>query len=251
MLINKWNLSFSLSLSVSWTTTHIADEVEEGGRHGLHLETHTHIRPSISNSCLKWQKTETGKQKKRRIINAHYRHPQPDHSAFSSPFSLSLCSHSSITFSRLCNHTHTIIIICSRYARRALASCSLFKFFLPFSLLFLSSDHSKKDGREREKGGEEEEKKSVCKLLKSFMNERIEAKKGKTRCSRIHIHNDRFSFFFSLSLILVHCSYLFLLLLFYLPWHSRISVLQNLRSLCVSLSLSLSISLSIPIIAID
>jgi hypothetical protein len=114
---------------------------------------------------------------KKRIINAHYRYYNLI--IRRSCFSLSPCSHSSITFSRLCNHTHTIIIICSRYTQCALVPCSLFKFFLPsFSMLLLSSDHSKK--KERERG---REKKSVCKLLKSFMNERIEAKKGKTRCS--------------------------------------------------------------------
>ena len=99
----------------------------------------------------------------------------------------SLCSHSSITFSRLCNHTHNHNNMFSRYARRAPAPCSLFKIFLPFPLLLLSSDHSKKEG-ERERAKRREEKKSVCKLLKSFMNERIEAKKGKTRCSRAHTH---------------------------------------------------------------
>jgi hypothetical protein len=36
LLINKWNLS------VSWTTTHIHYEFEEG--HGLHLETHIHTQ---------------------------------------------------------------------------------------------------------------------------------------------------------------------------------------------------------------
>jgi len=45
-------------------------------------------------------------------------------------------------------------------------------------MLLLSSDHSKKRERERERE-RAEEKKSVCKLLKSFMNERIGAKKGK------------------------------------------------------------------------
>jgi len=114
---------------------------------------------------------------------------------FSLPLSLSPSVLTRQSLSLACAITHTIIIICSRYARRALASCSLFKFFLPFSLLLLSSDHSKKGERERERA-EEEEKKSVCKLLKSFMNERIGAKKGKTRCSHTHIHTRRFLFFF-------------------------------------------------------
>jgi hypothetical protein len=57
LLINKWNLS------VSWTTTHIHYEFEEW--HGLHLETHTHTIPSISNSYLKWQK-ELKKERRRR-----------------------------------------------------------------------------------------------------------------------------------------------------------------------------------------
>ncbi len=124
--------------------------------------------------------------------------------------SLSPCSHSSITFSRLCNHTHTIIIICSRYAQCALVPCSLFKFFLPsFSMLLLSSDHSKK--KERERG---REKKSVCKLLKSFMNERIEAKKGKTRCSHTLV------VFFSLVLFIAS-------IYFYLYWLSWVLLLQK------------------------
>lgn len=117
----------------------------------------------------KTKKKERRKKKKKRIINAHYRHPQPDHSTSSFfSLSLSLCSHSSITFSRLCNHTHTIIIICSRYARRALASCSLFKFFLPFSLLLLSSDHSKKGERERNR--EREQKKKKRNLCANYSN---------------------------------------------------------------------------------
>ncbi len=66
-------------------------------------------------------------------------------------FSLSLPLFSLVNhfLSLVQSHTHTIII-CSRYARRALAPCSLFEFFLPFSLLLLSSDHSKKGERERE-----------------------------------------------------------------------------------------------------
>jgi hypothetical protein len=82
-------------------------------------------------------------------------------------FSLSL-SPSVLTrqsLSLACAITHTIIIICSRYARRALASCSLFKFFLPFSLLLLSSDHSKKVERERAREKEREtrrRRKEIC-----------------------------------------------------------------------------------------
>lgn len=89
---------------------------------------------------------------------------RPQFSLFPSLSSFSLCSHSSITFSRLCNHTHTIIIICSRYARRALASCSLFKIFLPFSQLLLSSDHSKRGQgeRERERDQRRKRRKEIC-----------------------------------------------------------------------------------------
>jgi hypothetical protein len=163
--------------------------------------TYTHNTINFKFLFEMTKRTKKRKKKKKRIINAHYRHPQPDHSA-SSFFSLSLPLFSLVNhfLSLVQSHTHTIII-CSRYARRALAPCSLFKFFLPFSLLLLSSDHSKKGERERER---EEEKKSVCKLLKSFMNERIGAKKGKTRCSHIHTHTQSsFSLLFSLLFLFV------------------------------------------------
>jgi hypothetical protein len=114
-----------------------------------HIRTQDHqFQILVWNDKKKLKKNEE-KKKKKRIINAHYRHPQPDHSA-SSFFSLSPSVLTRQSLSLACAITHTIIIICSRYARRALAPCSLFKIFLPFSLLLLSSDHSKKGERERE-----------------------------------------------------------------------------------------------------
>ena len=112
---------------------------------------------------------------------------------------------------------------------RALASCSLFKFFLPFSQLLLSSDHSKK-GEKREGEREREEKKSVCKLLKSFMNERIGAKKGKTRCS----HTRRFPFFFflllSLSLSLLSLLFLFVAAIYFFYRFLLVLIVSNFGS---------------------
>jgi len=112
--------------------------------------------------------------------------------------SLSLCSHSSITFSRLCNHTHSHNH--NMFSLRTTRACALF-FVQIFPSLFsaIAVFWSFKERRERERV--EEEKKSVCKLLKSFMNERIGAKKGKTRCS--HIHSRHFPFFFSLLFLFV------------------------------------------------
>jgi hypothetical protein len=122
------------------------------------------------------------------------------------------------------------------FSLRTTRACALF-FVQIFPSLFsaIAVFWSFKERRERERV--EEEKKSVCKLLKSFMNERIGAKKGKTRCS--HIHSRHFPFFF--------LSYSCSLLLF-------ISVIasacldslefwfyQNLLSASLSLSSSLSI----------
>ena len=178
------------------------------------------------------KKNEEEKKKKKRIINAHYRHSQPDHptfSVFSLSLPFSLCSHSSITFFRLCNHTHTIIIICSRYARRArlrLVLCSNFSFpFLNYCCLLITQ---RKERKERER--EREEKKSVCKLLKSFMNERIGAKKGKTRCS----HTRRFPFFFflllSLSLSLLSLLFLFVAAIYFFYRFLLVLIVSNFGS---------------------
>ena len=100
------------------------------------------------------KKKEWRKKKKKRIINAHYRHPQPDHttsSSFSLSLSFSLCSHSSITFSRLCNHTHTHNHN-NMFSLRTTRACVLF-FVQIFPSLFstIAVFWSLKERRERER----------------------------------------------------------------------------------------------------
>ena len=103
------------------------------------------------------------------------------------------------SLSLACAITHTIIIICSRYTQDAFYALFFVQNFpsLFFFFVFSFSDHSEKE-RERERE-RPEEKKSVCKLLKSFMNERIGAKKGKKLV--IHTHSS-----FSLLLIVLSFS---------------------------------------------
>jgi hypothetical protein len=137
-------------------------------------------------------------------------------------FSLSL-SPSVLTrqsLSLACAITHTIIIICSRYARRALASCSLFKFFLPFALLLLSSDHSKKGGereKQRERKRESRRRKEICvQITQIFYEWTHRGEKGKNSLFA-HTHtNSSFSLLYSLLFLFVAAIYFFYC--FYLSW---------------------------------
>jgi len=122
--------------------------------------------------------------------------------------SLSLFSLVNHFLSLVQSHTHNHNNMFSLHTMRA---CALFFVQIFPSLFFyaIAVFWSLKEKRERER-----EKKSVCKLLKSFMNERIEAKKGKTRCSHTLV------VFFSLVLFIAS-------IYFYLYWLSWVLLLQK------------------------
>jgi len=135
---------------------------------------------------------------------------------FSLPLSLSPSVLTRQSLSLACAITHTIIIICSRYARRALASCSLFKFFLPFSLLLLSSDHSKKGERERERESRRRRKEICVQITQIFYEWTHRGEKGKNSLfAHTHTHSS-FSLLFSLLFLFVSAIYFFYC--FYLSW---------------------------------